>query len=455
MAGIGFELKRLFEVDQNFPPILTAVKSMVISSGPWILAVVTVLCIQIMVRPVLDEREYQSLLCIIVYSFVFSMILTSPLIQMAIRYTSDIIYSRQEEDILAVFLGAALVIGAPSLALSYWYVSTYTEIPEMAYSASIFYASLSLMWLAMVFVGAMRSYNVVTFSFLAGMIIAVTGTYFWGRTSAEASIQSFALGIQVTLFSLVAILLREKRPRKLLDFNWLGRLQLVPLAVSGLLFQLMIWSDKMIFWFFSTHSTEVLKGFFFFPEYDYAVFLASLTIIPTTAYFSVFVETEFAVAQRKFLDAASYGESLQSVQEHSVQTYNVFMKGIFRLFVFQCMIMLGFLVICPYLIENLGEGLIILPILKITTLNVCIQTLIQAGTVFLYYFDFQKEVILVTLLGFTLNCIFSFWMLNSPYEATGYSYFLTLIITLNVTIITAVYKISRMRFYTFMQAELT
>ncbi|MBT3785515.1 hypothetical protein HOF92_11100, partial [bacterium] len=169
MAGIGFELKRLFEVDQNFPPILTAVKSMVISSGPWILAVVTVLCIQIMVRPVLDEREYQSLLCIIVYSFVFSMILTSPLIQMAIRYTSDIIYSRQEEDILAVFLGAALVIGAPSLALSYWYVSTYTEIPEMAYSASIFYASLSLMWLAMVFVGAMRSYNVVTFSFLAGM----------------------------------------------------------------------------------------------------------------------------------------------------------------------------------------------------------------------------------------------------------------------------------------------
>ena len=455
MAGIGFELKRLFEVDQNFPPILTAVKSMVISSGPWILAVVTVLCIQIMVRPVLDEREYQSLLCIIVYSFVFSMILTSPLIQMAIRYTSDIIYSRQEEDILAVFLGAALVIGAPSLALSYWYVSTYTEIPEMAYSASIFYASLSLMWLAMVFVGAMRSYNVVTFSFLAGMIIAVTGTSFWGRTSAEASIQSFALGIQVTLFSLVAILLREKRPRKLLDFNWLGRLQLVPLAVSGLLFQLMIWSDKMIFWFFSTHSTEVLKGFFFFPEYDYAVFLASLTIIPTTAYFSVFVETEFAVAQRKFLDAASYGESLQSVQEHSVQTYNVFMKGIFRLFVFQCMIMLGFLVICPYLIENLGEGLIILPILKITTLNVCIQTLIQAGTVFLYYFDFQKEVILVTLLGFTLNCIFSFWMLNSPYEATGYSYFLTLIITLNVTIITAVYKISRMRFYTFMQAELT
>jgi len=454
MAGIGFELKRLFDEDQHFPPVLTAIKSMMVSSGPWILAVITVLCIQIMVKPLFNPDEYQSLLCVIVYSFVFSMILTSPLIQMALRHTSDIIFSRKEEDILSIFLAASLIIGGSSLLLSFGYVKHFSGIPQLAYPASIFYTSLSLMWLAMVFVGAMRSYNIVTLAFLSGMCVAVAGTWFFGREGVEACLNAFSTGIQVTLFILSSLLFREKKPRRYLDFSWLSRWNLLPLAISGFLYQMMIWADKMIYWFFSNKGEEVIKGFFFFPEYDYAVFFASLTIIPTTAYFSVFVETEFAVSQRKFLDAASYGKPLKAVRDNSEEAFNAFLRGLFRLFTFQIMITLGFLVLCPYLIEEWGEGLIILPILRITALNVAIQTLVQAGTVFLYYFDFQKEVILITLAGFILNCIFSFAMRGLHYETTGYSYFLTLVIILNITILVAIYKISRMRYYTFMQAEM-
>ena len=71
------------------------------------------------------------------------------------------------------------------------------------------------------------------------------------------------------------------------------------LSATGLLYNLGIWIDKLIFWFTPSTSEPVLGPLRASIIYDLPIFLAYLSIVPGMAVFLVRVETDFAEAVRR------------------------------------------------------------------------------------------------------------------------------------------------------------
>ncbi len=99
MAGIGFELKNLFADTKGVSKANIAVKSVVVSTGPWLISIATLASLLIFLKPGMSGTDFYTLSGTFVYTFIFSMIISSPISNAATRHLSDKLY---EEDFAAV-----------------------------------------------------------------------------------------------------------------------------------------------------------------------------------------------------------------------------------------------------------------------------------------------------------------------------------------------------------------
>jgi uncharacterized membrane protein len=454
MAGIGFELRKVLINERGFPKLMTALKSMFISSGPWIVSILTILTLQVFLKPKMADLEFNRLISIIIYSFVFSLLFSSPIINMVIRHISDQIYLGNEKKIFSIFLAGVLVIGLPSLGMAWGYLTYISDIGDYAITGAYFFTSLSLLWLVMVFVSAMKDFNVSTIAFIIGSMVSVAGMLWMAGEQAIYCLRWYTLGNCISIFILVSRFIQEFGFDLELDFSWLFKKELYPLYFSGLFLNLFPWIDKLLFWFCSENSIELIKGFFFFPAYDFAVFVSYLAIIPTVAYFTVFVETIFHESQVEFLQCIENGGDLDEINHRASQVYYTFLKCIYHTAVFQIFISLIYMLIVYAVCDQFTLAFEILPVLRICVVNATLQVVFQTIVVLLYYFDYQKEVLFISGLGCILTGFITWYLLSASWEYTGYSYFLALILALAAAMVLSIYKIKNMLYYIFNQSGL-
>lgn len=166
MAGIGFELQKALNNEKNqLKKLNTTLKSMIITSGPWIISIFTIIILKFFVNEVSTNTIFINFNNVIIYSFVFSMILTAPFINVITRYLSDLIYLKRFEKIFPLFFSSAIFIITICFSFSSFYIYYYTDLEKHLISIASLFSSLGLMWLIMVFVSTLKNYNLVTFSF--------------------------------------------------------------------------------------------------------------------------------------------------------------------------------------------------------------------------------------------------------------------------------------------------
>ena len=110
MAGIGFELKKLFRrqsLTAKFSAVLYSVFSTI---GHLLVVIGALIAVKFFLlnsdMPLNDQRLYSS---IILYSFVFPLIFTSGICIIISRYLADMMWQDKTEDILASVYGALVV----------------------------------------------------------------------------------------------------------------------------------------------------------------------------------------------------------------------------------------------------------------------------------------------------------------------------------------------------------
>jgi uncharacterized membrane protein len=102
---------------------------------------------------------------------------------------------------------------------------------------------------------------------------------------------------------------------RLIAFDFAQRSMLYPsLMAIGLLYNLGIWADKFMFWYFPPTSEAIIGGLRASLIYDLPVFLSYLSIIPGMAVFLVRIETDFVEYYDKFYDAVRSGGSLEYIE---------------------------------------------------------------------------------------------------------------------------------------------
>ena len=115
MAGIGFELKKLFRRKGLFASLRAYGYAGIICTGPMLLGVVLQFGILLLCGWVGAQRDQQDLLvCMITYTLLFSLTVTSFFSMPVTRYLADMLYEEQEQTILPSFWGSSslmLVLG--------------------------------------------------------------------------------------------------------------------------------------------------------------------------------------------------------------------------------------------------------------------------------------------------------------------------------------------------------
>lgn len=453
MAGIGFELQKVIDEKENyFPKISLALKSMVVTSGPWIISICTLLLIKFFLTIVISKELFDTFISIIIYSFIFSLIISSPLINIVTRYISDKLYLEEEDKIFPSFLGALISIGILSFSSAYLFIGFATGLQEYIISISYLFTTLSVLWLIMIFVSTLKDYDYVTYAFLFGMIISFLSLCFVWNDDLNELIMSFALGLLFTISLLTAKLMIEFPSDGKIDFSFIFIKKYYVLFFSNLFLYLGLWIDKFLYWF-SSKGEEIIEGFYFFPDYDFIVFLAYLTLIPTTAYFTVYIETVFHQNQRKYFDAIENKERLSNIKLYEDRLKKSFFIGLIKIAIFQFFIAIFFALLVQSFLDVNEINVETIPLLRITIFAVSIQMIINVLVIFLYYFDFQKEVLFISILFFISNYIITHFMVELPYEFVGYSYFFSTLITLVVSLFIVLHKIEKINFYTFVKNE--
>jgi len=77
MAGIGFKLEKILEKDSYFSTVKAHFYSTLISSGPWILSIITLFCLGYFAPTNVDIYELTYFRAMIIYIFAFSLIFSS------------------------------------------------------------------------------------------------------------------------------------------------------------------------------------------------------------------------------------------------------------------------------------------------------------------------------------------------------------------------------------------
>ncbi|GIP33755.1 exopolysaccharide Pel transporter PelG [Paenibacillus sp. J2TS4] len=407
MAGVGFELRKLFEKEGLINRLKAYVFSSVITVGPLCSCMLAVVVIQwMMIERGAEYSERELFFSGLVYAFVFSYILHSVIGMLMTRTVSDMIYEQRYEEILPsvfgglkILLPVAALIGGIFLLLSPLPVSY--KLPLY-----IIFMELIVIWHLTVYVSAIKRFKAVFYAFLTGMVIALVAV--WLRlwltetpTAADVTL-CLAAGWFITLLWLLGVVKESFRlPAETSDFAWLIRARQYPaLIAAGLLGSLGLYSHQFIYWLSS--GRWVQEAFLMTPEYDAAVFYAFLTITPTLVMFVVSLETSFYPKCREFYDSVLGKGSIMDIEAAH--------KEIGRMLTQELVQIMGMQLVCSLIAIALGVRL--LPMVgfmatQIETYNVLVLAfyafiIYNILALILLYFDDRKGVLALAAIFFVL-----------------------------------------------------
>lgn len=311
MAGIGFNLRKILESDTYFASFRAYFYSTIIAAGPWILSILTLFALNYFAPSNISLYEIVYFRALIIYTFAFSLIGFGILQFPLTRYLADKLYLGEKESIVPAFNAAAAILLTVQGAVSISYVLLIGRDYRIGFLAVLVYLAINMIWLCMVFLSALKDYRTISVDYLIGTVVAILSAIGFGeRWGLEGYLTGYLLGHLVIISLWTARIFCEYPSKIVFDFNFLPFvLRNRALLLTGFFYAVAIWIDKIVFWF-SPHGTQVAPAIRMMPIYDFATFMAYLTIIPSLSMFLVQIETDFYRRYKRFylaiLSKASY-----------------------------------------------------------------------------------------------------------------------------------------------------
>lgn len=430
MAGIGFTLRKLVDRNDLSGAFQAFFHATLYTSGPWILTIIALGMINLTMQPIFKALEdFQSIL---LFNFCFSFVFTAPFINVTTRKVSDAIFLKDFTPVvgsLLLALGLYYAITLPLISL--FYVGFTTLSLGTAYMATVNFALLSGVWIASLYISALKDYKSVTMSFMIGLLTSVVLTmFFYNRNTAFNMLMGFNTGIAVTFTSFVALVYVEYPPViEGLKGSLFAYRKYVRVGLGGLLYSVAVWIDKWIMWF-SPDAYTYSSGITTCPLYDSAMFFAYISVIPSMALFMLAYETAF------FEDFVNY---YQGIINHNNlgQIENNYNKLIYSVglharntIIVQGMITGSLFVLTPLILEYIpGLSTLQIGIFRFGLIGAALQTFTLFMTILLYYFDERVKPLIINGVYLVLNGVLTFVFMRWGLAFYGMGFFLANILT--------------------------
>lgn len=304
MAGIGFELKKLFRKKGILAFFRAYGYAGIICTGPMLLGILLLLGIIFLCSIAgVSQHGRELLICMITYTLLASLTVTGFFSMVVTRFIADMLYEEQEKQILPSFWGtnAVMLVTGSLLYGSFLLFSGIS--PLQKFLCFGLFGELVIVWNAMSYLTAIKDYKGILLSFASAVVIAFLagGLLLILRVSpVEGLMSAVSAGYGVMMIWDV-VLLHQYFPQgnagSFLFLRWMD--QFTELAFIGLLTNTGLFVHLVIMW--AGPIGKKVEGLFYSaPYHDVPALMAFLTILITTVSFVVSVEVNFYPKYRAY-----------------------------------------------------------------------------------------------------------------------------------------------------------
>ena len=303
-----------------------------------------------------------------------------------------------------------------------------------------------------VLLSGMKRYKAIVLLFAVGYTLIVVGALWLRYYGLEGLLGSFVAGNLVLLAGMWGLTMREFNVRQeLVRFEFIDRRFLYPSLIAiGFLYNLGVWIDKFMFWYFPPTSDPIIGHLRASLIYDLPVFLAYLSIIPGMAVFLIRIETDFVEYYDKFYNAVRDGGSLDYIETMRDEMVHSIRLGLGEIAKIQALAVLITFVAGPSLLRALDISELYLPLLYIQVVGAGLQVGLMAILNVFFYLDQRRIVLFLCLEFVVLNVALTALSLWFGAALYGYGFTVAVLLTLSTGLYLLTRALNRLEYETFM-----
>jgi len=430
MAGIGFELKKIYRKEGIARSAVGIMYSTLVTIGPMVLVVGAIMLMYLLLGiSDVNYADRELLSTTILYTFTFSIILTSPFNVVLSRFLADKFYLNQYDGILnSFYLGVTVCGGMASLAfmpVGYsLHVNGGVEL-SFLYAAYVQWISLVILFFSITYLHATKDYKMISFFFLLGMatsiVMGMTFHFGWGLEVIYAILYGLAAGFFVTSVCCYTYIRRyfSKTSGSYGDsMKYFGTYK--KLLMANLFYMLGLYIHNFVFWTVPGRSITA-NTLYSNQAYDMATYLAMFTNISAMVSFTVVVETKFHTTYKEYMEAV-LGGTYKMIMKSKKAMFRTLSQQIGQIFGTQIAITSVLYILIATFGPKIGIDSVtmaIYPILVVAFLGIFMM---YGNLVYLYYFADMNGAVwtgvifaVVTFVGtlFSKNLMPNFWGLGA------------------------------------------
>lgn len=417
MAGIGFELKKLFVGSGVIKKLRAYSYAGVICSGTMALAIVLLLTLQHIAVVFGAGKHQQELFHItMVYALFLSMMLTSFFQTYLSRYVADMMYQEQPEAVMPSLIGASITLMIPGGILYALLLHTSNELNAVQKLLNwTLFMELIPTWLQMTYITAAKDYRAIVKVFALGvaLVIGLGVLLLWLGGDVFISLQiALIIGYGVMLVGFMRVLLKYFPKGRGSAFAYVGWLSTVPdLLLTGFFGLAGAFVHIVVMWY-SPLGESVTGAFRQASMFDAAAFYAFLVTVPTNVNFIVSVEVNFYSRYRQYFEEITGGGSIGKIAMAREGMQTVLQQEVNKLVQIQLFFLVVYMLFMRYFLATIGFTSDMIHIFLVLSIGYSAFTLGNSLMLLLLYFNDRMGALAAAVTLFAGNLAGSLWSMN-------------------------------------------
>lgn len=405
MAGIGFELKKIFKKESISRFAGGVAYSTLVTVGPTIMVIVTVILLYAflgLTSVPYTERELLS--STILYVFIFSLLTTAGFNGVMSRYIADKIFEQKYDDILpsfytGIFLNTLIgaVLGVPFILRGIFIGKIDLMFSFVSYC---FFIAMIITFYSMIYLSATKDYKIIAIYYAIGMTVGfILANLFhkFGLTTIKSILYGITLGFLTIAFLEFAYM------RKYFNSNSRNYKDCLHYFVDhkniyfcNFFYILGLYIHNFVFW---THPSHIIiaKSYVSMQSYDMASCLAMFTNISIVILFTVMAETKFHDKYQMYNEAV-IGKTLNDINRSKTSMFRLLIQQIGYLVGIQAIMTIIIFLMAIIILPILGFGGSVLDIYPSLVIAYFTIFLMYSNIIFMFYFNDNTGAMLISII---------------------------------------------------------
>ena len=453
MAGIGFELKKLFQKKGVLNTAKAYGYAAVVCAGPMILGVMLLLGITSLCGYFQVPRHTRELLvCMITYTLLASTTTTAFFSMVVTRYVADMLFDERRGAVLPCFWGSSVIMMSIGCVLYGIFLIFSGATLAQGILCFMLFGELILVWNAMNFLSAVKDYKSIFLSFFASIVVSflLGALLLWrGQPAIESLLLAVSVGYGVMLIWDVILLHRYFPHTDMGAFTFLKWIDaFLPLALSGLFMHIGMFSHLVIMW--CSDIRVHMHGLFYgAPWYDAPALLAFMTSLITTVNFVVSVEVNFYPKYRNHYSLYNDKGTVKDIRQSEEVMLDTLKTEVFYTSLKQLLFTAGCIALGGYLLDLLPLGFN--EIMRGYFRTLCVAYGLYAignmvMLLLLYFTDYVGACVCTGVFA-VASVVFTVLSLQFPNVYYGFGFLIAALIFTVVTVLRLDYFTKRLPYY--------